>query len=71
MSQLKTSYEQLPLMLNADQLSKALGISRAGAYELMHKKRFPPPRICQRMMVSNAQFIQWVNRASDAGLRRC
>lgn len=68
MSQLKTSYEQLPLMLNATQLSEALGISRAGAYELMHSKDFPTLRIGKRMMVSKEQFIQWVDRKSGEGI---
>lgn len=68
MSQLKTSYDQLPLMLNADQLSEALGISRAGAYELMHSKGFPTLRIGKRMMVSKDQFIGWIDRKSGEGL---
>ena len=29
------SFDELPMMLNADQVSQALGISRAGAYQLM------------------------------------
>ena len=56
----KTLYEQLPLMLNAGQLSETLGISRAGAYELMHSKGFPTLKIGKRMMVSKDQLIKWV-----------
>jgi len=64
MSPTKTSYEQLPLMLNADQLSETLGISRAGSYELMHSKGFPTLRIGKRMMVSKDQLIKWIEARS-------
>ncbi len=64
MNQNKTSYEQLPIMLNADAVSQTLGISRAGAYELMHSKGFPTLRIGKRMMVSKEQFINWVEMKS-------
>jgi len=64
MLQTQTSYEQLPLMLNANQLSKTLSISRAGAYELMHSKGFPTLRIGKRMMVSKDQLIKWVETRS-------
>ncbi len=64
MTHTHTSHEQLPLMLNANQLSKALGISRAGAYELMHSKGFPTLRIGKRIMVSREQLIKWVEARS-------
>ena len=60
----KTSYEQLPIMLNADTLAETLGISRAGAYELMHSKNFPTLHIGKRMMVSKEQFIKWIESNS-------
>ena len=40
-----TAYDQLPLVLNADQVSQLLGISRAGAYSLFHIDNFPCIRI--------------------------
>ena len=64
MNQNKTSYDQLPLMLNANAIARTLGISRAGAYELMHSKGFPTLRIGKRMMVSKEQFINWVEMKS-------
>lgn len=64
----KTSYEQLPIMLNADTLAETLGISRAGAYELMHSKNFPTLRIGKRMMVSKQQFIQWIENNSGEAI---
>lgn len=60
----KTSYDQLPIMLNANNIAQTLGISRAGAYELMHSKGFPTLRIGKRMMVSKDHFIEWIEKHS-------
>lgn len=68
MSQNKTSYDQLPIMLNADTIAQTLGISRAGAYELMHRKGFPTLRIGKRMMVSKEHFIQWIEQHSGEAI---
>jgi len=62
----QTSYEQLPLMLNANHLAGILGISRAGAYELMHSKGFPTLRIGKRMMVPKDHLVRWVDQQSGA-----
>ena len=35
------SYEDLPLYLNAETISRALGIAISSAYELMQEKDFP------------------------------
>ena len=58
----KTSYDQLPIILNANAIAQTLGISRAGAYELMNSEGFPTLRIGKRMMVSKEHFIQWIER---------
>ena len=60
----KTSYDQLPIMLNANAVAQTLGISRAGAYELMHSEGFPTLRIGKRMMVSKEHFIRWIESNS-------
>ncbi len=36
-----TNYESLPAVLNANQLATTLGISRAGAYQLLNSGSFP------------------------------
>lgn len=36
------SYEDLPLFLNAETVSKVLGIAPSSAYELLHEKVFLP-----------------------------
>ena len=35
------TYDQLPLMLNAEDVQAVMNISRAGAYQLMHREDFP------------------------------
>ena len=37
------SYEDLPLFLNAETVSKVLGIAPSSAYELLHEKDFTFP----------------------------
>ena len=60
MTTVYTSYEQLPLMLNADQVAKVLAISRANAYTLMRSKGFPTLRIGKRMMVPKDRLLEWM-----------
>ena len=60
MKQIYTNFDQLPIMLNADQLAQALGISRAGAYQLMHAKGFPTIRIGKRMVVPKEKLSKWL-----------
>lgn len=54
------SYDELPLFLNAETVAKALGISLAGSYELLHKKAFPAVRIDNRIVVPKEHFIRWI-----------
>lgn len=61
----QTMYENLPLMLNANLLAETLGISRAGAYELMHSKGFPTLRIGKRMLVGKEKLIEWIDTQSE------
>lgn len=42
------NYDELPLMLNVVQVAAVLGISRAGAYELVHSEGFPALKIGSR-----------------------
>ena len=54
------SYDDLPLFLNAELISKVLGVSLASAYELMHDKEFPAVHVGSRIVVPKEQFQQWV-----------
>ena len=56
-----TSYTQLPLSLNANDIAAVLGISRANAYTLMHAKGFPTIFIGKRMIVPRDKFIEWMD----------
>ena len=55
------SYKDLPLFLNAEIVSKVLGIAPSSAYELLHEKDFPSLRIGNRIVVPKEPFIQWVD----------
>ena len=59
-----TNYEQLPLFLNANTVSRVLGIAISSAYELMHEKDFPSIRIGSRLVVPKEKFIAWVDKKS-------
>ena len=61
------SYEDLPLFLNANDLSKAIGIAPSSCYELMHEKDFPSIRIGKRLVVQREKFIEWVDEQSKGG----
>lgn len=56
------SYDEFPLMLNADTVKDVLGISISSAYELMKEKGFPSLKIGSRIVVPKDKFIEWVER---------
>ena len=55
-----TSYDALPLFLNAELISKVLGVSLSSAYELMHDKEVPAVHVGSRIVVPKEQFQKWV-----------
>ena len=57
-----TSIDQLPITLNADEVAMVLGISRAGAYTLMHSKDFPTIQIGKRMVVPKDKLLAWMEK---------
>ena len=56
-----TNPAQLPMALNAKQVAAVLGISRAGAYNLMRSKGFPTLFIGKRMVVPKDRLMDWMN----------
>jgi predicted DNA-binding transcriptional regulator AlpA len=54
------SYDELPLFLNAKIVAEILGISVAGAYELLHQEDFPVLRIGSRLVVPKEKFLSWI-----------
>lgn len=55
------NYSELPLTLSVPEVAAVLGISRAGAYELVHSASFPKVKIGKRILVSKDKLIQWLD----------
>lgn len=56
------SYGELPLMLSVPEMAAALGISRAGAYELAHTEGFPALKIGTRIVIPKDELREWVKQ---------
>ena len=59
------SYEDLPLMLSVPEMATALGISRAGAYELARSEGFPALRIGTRIVIPKDKLQEWVDKQTQ------
>lgn len=59
------SYEDLPLMLSVPEMAAALGISRAGAYELARHEGFPALRIGTRIVIPKDKLQEWVDKQTE------
>lgn len=59
------NYDDLPLMLSVPDLTAVLGISRAGAYELVKSEGFPSLRIGNRILVPKDELIAWIKRNTN------
>lgn len=59
------SYEDLPLMLSVPEMAAALGISRAGAYELARPEGFPALRIGTRIVIPKDKLQEWVDKQTE------
>lgn len=62
MNKIYTNYDQLPLALSADEVAQVLGISRAGAYTLMHSKGFPVLKVGKRLVVPKDKLLIWLDQ---------
>ncbi len=56
------NYDDLPLMLSVQDVSAVLGISRAGANELVKSEGFPAMNIGSRIIVPKEEFILWIKQ---------
>lgn len=56
------SYEELPLTLSVPEMATALGISRAGAYELVRTEGFPALKIGSRIVIPKDELREWVKQ---------
>lgn len=59
---MSTTNKTLPAVLNANELAIALGISRAGAYQLLHTESFPTLRIGKRLLVPRDKLNAWIDK---------
>lgn len=59
------SYDDLPLILNAEVVKDVLGISISSAYELMHRRDFPSVRIGNRLLVPKDKLREWIEKEAD------
>ena len=59
------NYTDLPLMLSVPEVGEVLGISRAGAYELVRSKGFPKVKIGNRIVIPKDKFIQWIEEQTE------
>lgn len=59
---MNNNYDNLPAVLNANQLATALGISRAGAYQLLNTCTFPTLRIGKRLLVPKDKLVEWIEQ---------
>ena len=60
-------FDELPAILTAAELAGTLGISKAGAYTLIHSKGFPTLRIGKRLMVPKDKLSTWIDRNTSDG----
>lgn len=55
------NYSELPLTLSVPEVAAVLGISRAGAYELVHSASFLKVKIGKRILVPKDKLIEWLD----------
>ena len=61
------SYDELPLTLSVPEVATVLGISRAGAYELVHSSGFPSMKIGSRIVIPKDKLLGWIDMQCTAG----
>ena len=56
------SIDELPSVLGVKELHLFLGISRAGAYQLLHRADFPTLHIASRLLVPKDKLLEWIEQ---------
>ena len=59
------NYDELPLYLNALDISKLLGVSKSKAYELMSRNEVPSIKLGGRVLVEREKFINWLDKKAE------
>lgn len=56
------SLDEMPVTLNADEMAEVLHISRARAYQLLHRADFPTLKIGRRLLVTKEALCDWMRK---------
>ena len=56
------SFNELPLMLNVQDVSDVLGIGQAHAYEIVRRKDFPSITLGSRIIIPRDKLMEWLER---------
>lgn len=62
-----TTFDDLPLILNVNDVASILAISKVSAYELVKSKGFPVVRVGRRIKIPKTAFIEWLDDQSKRG----
>ena len=57
--------ENLPLILQAEDIAQILGISKNGAYELMKQTGFPVIQVGRLKRVNRDAFFRWMEQQNN------
>ena len=60
------NYDDLPSVLSVKELKDFLGISRAGAYQLLHREDFPTLHVASRLLVAKDKLLAWMEQNTDS-----
>lgn len=60
------TFEELPAVLGMKQLKDFLGISRVGAYNLLHREDFPTLHVNSRLLVTKENLRTWMEQNTNA-----
>lgn len=55
------SFDDLPLVLNVQDIAGVLGVSKNTVYELVHSKDFPKITIGKQYRVPREKFLAWLD----------
>ena len=58
-------FETMPDVMDAKQLTQALQISKAGAYNLLNDPDFPTLRIGGRKLVMKNELVEWLKSRTN------
>lgn len=59
------NYDDLPGVLSVRELKDYLGISRAGAYQLLHRSDFPTLHVASHLLVAKDKLLVWMEQHTD------